>query len=158
MTFAAMLLGERVLRNPTTGIAGCCACVASGHAAAPPSRAMNVRLLMSGDSSPSAASLPRNGVRFCWQPLNRSDSRSSLRSLRRLLEAARNRLWEFLSLPNCALEVLIHARWHGLVVLIRNVFPSTGSGHRKCGNAIGHGRRCTDATPSFSDRLWDRAF
>ena len=36
--------------------------------------------------------------------------------------------------------------------------PSTGSGHRKCGNAIGLGRRCTDATRSFSGRLWDRAF
>jgi hypothetical protein len=54
--------------------------------------------------------------------LNRSESRSSLRSLRRLRETARNRLWEFLSLPNCALEVLIHARWYGLVVLISNVF------------------------------------
>src|SRR6266403_6403555 len=26
------------------------------------------------------------------------------------------------SLPNCALEVLIHAWWHGLVVFISNVF------------------------------------
>jgi len=72
------------------------------------------------------------------------------------------RSWEFLSLPNCAVEVLVHARRHGLVVLISNVFavpsPSTGSGHRKCGNAIGRGRRCTDATRSFSGRLWDRAF
>ena len=33
MTFAAMLLGDRVLRNPITGIARCCACAASGHAA-----------------------------------------------------------------------------------------------------------------------------
>src|SRR5215468_8146299 len=30
--------------------------------------------------------------------------------------------WEFLSLPNCAVEVFVHARWHGLVVLIGNVF------------------------------------
>src|SRR5207247_730300 len=30
--------------------------------------------------------------------------------------------WEFLSLPNCAVEVLVHARRHGLVVLIGNVF------------------------------------
>src|SRR5262249_18282315 len=29
---------------------------------------------------------------------------------------------EFLSLPDCAVEVLIHAWWHGLVVLISNVF------------------------------------
>ena len=28
--------------------------------------------------------------------------------------------------------------------------PSTGSGHRKCGNAIGRGRTCTVATRSFS--------
>jgi hypothetical protein len=32
------------------------------------------------------------------------------------------RLWEFLSLPNCAMEVLVHARWYGLVVLIGDVF------------------------------------
>src|SRR5262249_23466514 len=32
------------------------------------------------------------------------------------------RLWEFLSLPNCATEVLVHARRHGLVVLIGDVF------------------------------------
>ncbi len=41
------------------------------------------------------------------------------------------RSWEFLSLPNCAVEVLVHARRHGLVVLISNVFavpsPSTGT-------------------------------
>src|SRR5438552_2696372 len=43
MTFAAMLLGDRVLRNQITGIAGCCASAASGHAAAPPSSVMNVR-------------------------------------------------------------------------------------------------------------------
>jgi hypothetical protein len=36
--------------------------------------------------------------------------------------------------------------------------PSTGSGHRKCGNATDRGRRCTDATRGFSGRLWDLAF
>ena len=36
--------------------------------------------------------------------------------------------------------------------------PSTGSGHRKCGNATDRGRRCTDATRGFSGRLWDWAF
>ena len=36
--------------------------------------------------------------------------------------ALRARSWEFLSLPNCAVEVLVHARRHGLVVLISNVF------------------------------------
>ena len=36
-----------LLRNPITGIAGCCARAASGHAAAaPPSSAMNSRRLM----------------------------------------------------------------------------------------------------------------
>src|SRR5215831_6945902 len=30
--------------------------------------------------------------------------------------------WKLLSLPNCAVEVLVHARRHGLVVLIGNVF------------------------------------
>jgi len=30
--------------------------------------------------------------------------------------------WKLLSLPNCAVEVLVHARRHGLVVLIANVF------------------------------------
>src|SRR5690349_24755567 len=29
--------------------------------------------------------------------------------------------WKLLSLPDRALEVLVHARWHGLVVLISNV-------------------------------------
>ena len=32
------------------------------------------------------------------------------------------RSWEFFSLPNSAVEVLVHARRHGLVVLISNVF------------------------------------
>src|SRR5215468_11463363 len=75
-----------------------------------------------GDSSPAAASLTQNDVRFLGADLVCSGSRSSRRSLRRLLEAARNRLWEFLWLPNCAPEVLIHAWWHGFVVLINNVF------------------------------------
>ena len=36
--------GDVVLRNPITGIVGCCARAASGHAAAaPPSSVMNVR-------------------------------------------------------------------------------------------------------------------
>jgi hypothetical protein len=34
------------MRNPTTGIAGCCARAASGHAAAPPSVAKNFRRSM----------------------------------------------------------------------------------------------------------------
>jgi hypothetical protein len=40
-------LGARLLRNPMTGIAGCCARTASGHAvAAPPSNVMNSRRLV----------------------------------------------------------------------------------------------------------------
>jgi hypothetical protein len=35
--------GDPILRNPTTGIAGCCARTANGHVAAPPSLAMNSR-------------------------------------------------------------------------------------------------------------------
>ena len=35
--------GDALLRNPITGIAGCCARAASGHAAAPPSSVMNSR-------------------------------------------------------------------------------------------------------------------
>ena len=37
--------GDPALRNPITGIAGCCARAASGHAAAPPSSVMNSRRL-----------------------------------------------------------------------------------------------------------------
>ena len=36
--------------------------------------------------------------------------------------ALKARSWEFLSLPNCAVEILVHARRYGLVVLISNVF------------------------------------
>ena len=39
--------GELLFRNPITGIAGCCARAASGHAAtAPPRRVMNSRRLI----------------------------------------------------------------------------------------------------------------
>jgi hypothetical protein len=37
--------GDVALRNPITGIAGCCARAASGQAAAPPSRVMKARRL-----------------------------------------------------------------------------------------------------------------
>jgi hypothetical protein len=41
----------------------------------------------------------------------------------RLIQVGRTAsLWEFLSLPNCAMEVLVHARRHDLVVLIGDVF------------------------------------
>jgi hypothetical protein len=38
--------GEALLRNPTTGIAGCSACAVSGHAAAPARSVMNSRRFM----------------------------------------------------------------------------------------------------------------
>ena len=41
-------LADRMLRNPTTGIAGCCARTTAGHAAAPPSAAINSRRLIRG--------------------------------------------------------------------------------------------------------------
>ena len=49
--------GDALLRKPITGIAGCCARAASGHAAAaPPSRLTNSRRLMPGMGSlPGAA-------------------------------------------------------------------------------------------------------
>jgi FixJ family two-component response regulator len=37
-------VADVLLRNPTTGIAGCCACAASGHATALLSSVMNSRL------------------------------------------------------------------------------------------------------------------
>ena len=42
--FAATIgFGGLACRNPTTGIAGCCACAASGQAAAPPNSVMKSR-------------------------------------------------------------------------------------------------------------------
>ena len=56
MTFVAMLLGDRVLRNPITGIAGCCARAASGHAAAVPISVMNSRRLIAAPADQDEAS------------------------------------------------------------------------------------------------------
>jgi hypothetical protein len=39
-------VGDLAWRNPITGIGGCCARAASGHAAAPPSSVMNSRRFM----------------------------------------------------------------------------------------------------------------
>ena len=48
--------GEKLLRNPITGIVGCCARAASGHAAAaPPSSVMNSRRFMAPLLRPRAA-------------------------------------------------------------------------------------------------------
>src|SRR5215831_2546319 len=59
-------------RSPTTGIVGCCACAASGHAAAaPPSSVMNSRRFMSsmGDFLPYALSAPPDPcARFSARP------------------------------------------------------------------------------------------
>ena len=46
------LPSDTLLRNPITGIAGCCARAASGHAAAPPSSPMNVRRFKSSMEIP----------------------------------------------------------------------------------------------------------
>src|SRR5436309_179403 len=73
---------DRLLTNPTTGIAGCCARVASGQAtAAPPSSVMNSRRLMTDmDLAPPRAagfslSQARRDRPVLWAILNRSESR-----------------------------------------------------------------------------------
>jgi Resolvase, N terminal domain len=81
---------------------------------------------------------------------------------RLMLEAARNRLWEFSFAPKlrhgstrtCSAAWSRCAHWQCVCV----PSPSTRSDHHKCGNAIGRGQRCTGATRGFSGRLWDRAF
>ena len=50
---APTALAPTLSRIPITGIAGCRACAASGHAAAPPSSVMNSRRLMPGMGAPS---------------------------------------------------------------------------------------------------------
>ena len=58
--------GDALLRNPTTGIADCCARATSGQAmAAPPASVMNSRRLMCAPLSPSDCTLP-HGCRKCW--------------------------------------------------------------------------------------------
>jgi autotransporter-associated beta strand protein len=44
--------GDALFRKPITGTVGCCACAVSGHAAAPPSSAMNWRRLRWSMGSP----------------------------------------------------------------------------------------------------------
>src|SRR5215468_52538 len=52
-------LRDLLSRNPTTGIAGCCACATMGHAAAaPPSSVITWRRLTSGMGSPSEPAVP----------------------------------------------------------------------------------------------------
>jgi hypothetical protein len=46
LTWFAYKSGDVLPRNPTTGIAGCCARAASGHAAAPPINVMTSRRLL----------------------------------------------------------------------------------------------------------------
>ena len=56
---ARIASGDAPLRNPITGIAGCCARAASGHAtAAPPSSVTNSRRLMPGMGAPSQVPPP----------------------------------------------------------------------------------------------------
>src|SRR5262249_54100499 len=60
----AKLFGDRVLRNPITGITGCCARAATGHAAAAPLTSdMNSRRFTTSDSRASHQkdSTPRRG-------------------------------------------------------------------------------------------------
>ena len=53
----------------------------------------------------------------------RQGARAALARRLTLVRAAlRARSWKLLSLPNCAVKVLVHARRHILVVLIGNVF------------------------------------
>jgi hypothetical protein len=60
------MAGERALSNPITGIAGCCARAASGHAtAAPPSSAMNARRC-SGRDARFIARPPHRTVRAAF--------------------------------------------------------------------------------------------
>jgi hypothetical protein len=97
-------LGALVLRNPITGMAGCCARACSGHAAAaagPPSKMMNSRRRMPDTRAPprSRSAAPsayhRPGGRSLWQTLNCSEFRGPALTLapngglliRRLLQA-----------------------------------------------------------------------
>src|SRR5213079_3672795 len=62
---------DALLRNPITGVAGCCARAASGHAAtAPPSSVMNSRRLLSstGLSLRFGRAAPGAEVRHCRSP------------------------------------------------------------------------------------------
>jgi hypothetical protein len=77
--------GDLLLRNPITGIAGCCARAGSGQAAAaPPSSVMNWRRLMSGMGSPPEPAvpayrtlrMPRKRPEVLGVDLNRSESPS----------------------------------------------------------------------------------
>jgi hypothetical protein len=53
-------------RNPTTGIAGCCACAANGHAtAALPSSVMNARRSLSSMALPSGGAALAGRRRKC---------------------------------------------------------------------------------------------
>src|SRR6516165_6165736 len=53
------VISELLFRNPTTGIAGCCARTASGHAtAAPPSSVMNSRRLIQSPRRRRLAACP----------------------------------------------------------------------------------------------------
>src|SRR5262249_551141 len=65
------------------------------------------------------------------RPRHRAKQRDELATAAHLITSSarataylryRSRLWEFLSLPNCAMEVLVHTRRHGLVVLIGDMF------------------------------------
>ena len=68
----------------------------------------------------------------------------------------------FLSLPNCAPEVFVHARWHGFVVLISNVFSYRlrvlEAVTANAAMPLVAGEDVRTPLGGFSGRLWYRAF
>jgi hypothetical protein len=74
--------------------------------------ASRAALVMAAENSPTIV-MPRS-------VLTKLSVRASLASSGPTIGVARS--WHFLSLPNCAVEVLVHARRHVFVVRIRDVF------------------------------------
>jgi hypothetical protein len=134
------------IRYPMTGSFVCCAPAASGHAAPPPSSAMNSRRFIRS---------PRRRGRVAYLHYRRMwYSRWSERRRGKIMGVSFAAKLRRGSIPTCLAARSRCAPWRCVCVPSQ----STGSGHRKCGNAIGRGRRCTDATRSFSGHFWDRAF
>ena len=62
-----MMVMGRVGYDPITGIAGCCACAASGHAAAPPRKLMNSRRLKAGMGFPHPVQPVSRTLSLAWK-------------------------------------------------------------------------------------------
>jgi hypothetical protein len=77
-----------------------------------------------------------------WCADAESSSRWFRAPLRRIMEASFAAKLRRGSTRTCSAACFRRA----LPRCVRVLFPSTGSGHRKFGNATGRGRRCTDAT------------